>query len=56
MSNPEIVKTPTFVESILKVTAREELELDLDSELAKENTSNKTIAQLLQEDNDSQKK
>ena len=37
MSNPEIVKTPTFVESILKVTAREELELDLDSELAKEN-------------------
>lgn len=40
----------TFVNSTLKVTAKEEI--DLNKELAYENESNKSIDQLLQDQND----
>lgn len=44
---------PTFVNSTLKVTAKEDI--DPNKELASENLQNKTIDQLLQEQNEENK-
>lgn len=45
---------PIFVNSVLKVTAKEDI--DITKELANENTENKTIQELLQEKNESKEK
>jgi hypothetical protein len=45
--------TDNFINSTLKVTASEEL--DLEKELLAENTLNKTISELLEENNDEKK-
>jgi hypothetical protein len=46
--------SPTFVDSELKVTASEDL--DINKELASENTTNKTLDQILAENEPDDKK
>jgi hypothetical protein len=49
-----IDNNPIFIDSTLKVTASEEL--DVTKELAAENTNNSTIDQLLESQNDPEEK
>lgn len=48
-------KIDNFVESTLKVTASDELNVQIEQELQIENNSNKSIAEFLEDNNDEKK-